>query len=177
VRPFARVISQISRARDIGARVADQWKDLGTRIVSDLDTGWPVRHGGVGGRGSDTADPTALAAIGRVERGQDPSVRQVDRFHQAVDDYERSAIELEHATNALMGLDPTVAYELADRINRKTASCENCSRTVLQTRDDRLRAGRCHECYEYWRTHHDDRGDRLDRPRELWDPHVVRETA
>lgn len=56
-------------------------------------------------------------------------------------------------------------------VSSRAADCANCGRPVEQTPDDRLRSGRCFNCWR-WRREHDGQ----ERPKELWEQDVERDS-
>jgi hypothetical protein len=90
-------------------------------------------------------DPVGDAvAAGRLDAVAAAYGRLVHSIGQA----SRYASSAYHARCQLVPLPAKEARRLAEADHAQTATCNDCGRTVAQTRDDRLRAGRCLKCFQ-----------------------------
>lgn len=145
-------------------------QQIATRVECDSDEGLKARvYDGDGRGGSDLTGPERAAAPyldrekGRHKRADEVEA-QVARFVHALDKAREAAKEARKAAAALL---PTDNHEALAKSSSQTIGqghCLNCPTFCSGSRDDRLRGGRCGNCFAYWVRHH--RAE--ERPRELW---------
>jgi hypothetical protein len=113
---------------------------------------------------SGTRDPDERM-IDRIDRGDDP-IRATTEAMIAAIYRARDAAQLAYSEGRkLLPITRERAAFLVRELEGGPSSCCNCGRTVWRTANDRLRAGRCAACYQYWCRH----DKKADRPPELWE--------
>lgn len=138
------------------------------RASIDTDDGLKPASTGPGSTGEPSdLFPRAFTRTGPVENEQweakiDTIRNNADALARTIHITCTNAANAYSAAMALRALTHDEAKKLLDAAT--AATCLNCTRVVGGTRDDRLRAGRCHDCYRYWDSH----GRAEERPKELW---------
>lgn len=143
---------------------------IATRVECDSDDGLKARvYDGDGRGGSDLTGPERAAAPlldrakGRQKRADEVET-QVRNFVAALDKARQAARDARKAAAALL---PTANHDtLVTSSDRAIGAghCSNCTVYCSGTREDRLRGGRCGNCFAFWVRHH--RAE--ERPRQLW---------
>lgn len=110
-------------------------------------------------RKSGPSDPTQA----RAQHRRDEIARAAHTIADALANIEHEARRMDRAAWSLMALSDDEARilaekdEVAHRPEQQTisATCANmnCKRPVARTKDDRLREGRCENCYRYRHAH------------------------
>jgi len=126
--------------------------ELVHRIVADRAGGFTA--GGGDGRGSGHSDPTMTVGL----TFSDPVWIAAMQFVEALSEATHQAQLAEAAAARIRALESRVAADLVvKRAPMPSGECANCGEIVLNTRSDRLRAGRCGACYEHRRRTGQDR--------------------
>ena len=138
---------------------------IARRANDDVDSGFS--SGASGSRSSGPNKPTERRALATQP---DEVAQAAQRLERALWAAQKALRAAQAAGSALIGLPFTEAFALAtfDEIadeQKQSTECANpaCGALVARTANDRLRSGRCMNCYQYRRR------TGLERPRPLCD--------
>lgn len=152
------------------ARTTAQWLEKNAELIArrandDTDSGFS--SGGGTGRSSGINRPTERKAL---NPSLDDTTHQARRLERSLTAAQKALRAAQDAGTAIIGLPFPEAFALAtfDEIadeQKLNTECANpaCGALVSRTANDRLRSGRCMNCYQYRRR------TGLERPRPLCD--------
>lgn len=124
------------------------------RAEADMASGFVSRNGEmIGVVSSDVSDPTSSIALGPKDEIEQKLKRLYEHLYQA----ERHLKYATYDASFLIGLPPEEAQRIAEIALRRTTECQHCKRIVANNPDDRLRVGRCRQCYDFYSRNGSDR--------------------